>query len=213
MTHLDSYATTKLQQWLRARVDPLSPEIKILLEKLHEFGWQVHSEGFDSIFRRKISIAAEGATTVGLFESIANLMCRGIGTSERAIAVKSLQETLFLCSDVDLNQSPSQVGKRLESYLDLSGSKGLIRVFLSVHLSNLIFIDLHDSLQTPRLEMFERRMEGIERLCQTTAGLSVRSWAKWPKLTHTTISSAIQLANKEMRKAVDAKAHGAPPKS
>jgi hypothetical protein len=212
LTDLDSYVTTKLQQWLRARVDPIGPEINMLLEQLHEFGWQVRREGFDSILKKKINIT-EATTTAGLFESIANLVCRGTSATQREIAMKSVQETLFLCSEVDPYLSLSQVGKRLETYLELRGSKGLIRVFLSAHLCNLILINLHDSLQVPALEIFQRRMKGIERLCQTAAGLSVRSWAKWPDLTPTTVSSAIQTANDEMRKAVNRTAHIARPKS
>jgi hypothetical protein len=206
LTKSDSYATAKLQHWLRARVDPLRPEFKLLLEQLHEFGWQVHSEGFDSILNKKLNLPA-ATTTAGLFESIADSVCRGIGATQHEIAKKSVQETLFLCSEVDPHLSSSQVGKRLESYLELSGSKGLIRMFLSVHLCNLIFINLHDSLQAPASEMFRKQMDGIERLCQAVAGLSVRSWAKWPRLTHTTINSAIQIASDEMRKALDPKAH------
>jgi hypothetical protein len=209
LTQLDSYATTKLQEWLRARAYPVGPESKLLLEQLHEFAWQVHSEGLDSILRKRINIAPEGTTTIALFESIADLLCRGIGTNDRAMAMKSLQETFFVCTEVEPDLSPSQLGKRLESYLELRGSKGLIRTFLSVHLSNLIFMDLHGSLQAPAQELFRSRIEGIERLCQTVAGLSVRSWSKWPKHPGSLISSAVQIASVEMRKGINPKARAA----
>ena len=212
MTQLDSYATTKLQQWLRARADLVGPKTNLLLQQLNEFGSQVHREGFESILRKKIDLAWQGTPAIELVESIANLICRGISARERTIAMKSLQETFFLCTETDPRLSPSQVGQRLETYLELSGSKGLIRQFLSVHLCNVILIDLHDSLQVAGLEMFQGRMEGIERLCQTAAGLAVRSWEKWPKLTSTTITSATQIAGEAMRKAIDPKAHTARPK-
>src|SRR5207302_1428125 len=130
-----------------------------------------------------------------LFELIADLMCPAVRTGERAVALKSLQETLYMCTEVAPDLSPSQVGKRLESYLELSGSRGLIRVFLSVHLSNLILMDLHDSLQASTPEIFRTRMGAIERLCETAANLLVRSWAKWPKLTQSSIVSSAQLSN------------------
>jgi hypothetical protein len=182
MAQLDSYATAKLQQWLTARVDFLSPEIKLLLEQLHEFAWQIHSQGFSfAILRKQINIAAEGATSVALFELIADSMCRAIGPSERAIAMKSLQETLYICVEVSPDLSASELGRRLESYLELSGSKGLIQVFLSTHLSNLIFTDLHDSLQAPTIEEWRRRIEAIERICQKASTVAVRSLNEWPR--------------------------------
>jgi len=205
MTQLDSHAATKLQQWLTARQNLLSPEIKLLLQQLHQFAWQIHREGANSIFKKKINIAGEGTPSVELFELIADLTCPAIGTSERAIAMKSLQETLHVCTEVAPDLSPSQLGKRLENYLELRGSRGLIRVFLSLHLSNLILMDLHDSLQAAAPEMFRTRIEAIEGLCQTVAGLSVRSWAKWPKLTHNSIGSSAQIASEEMRKAINLK--------
>jgi hypothetical protein len=213
LTQLDSLATSKLQQWLKTRVDPFSPEIKVLLAKLHEFAWQVHSEGFDSVLRKKkINVAKEGTSAVALFEAISHSMCLGVGISEREIAMKSLQEALFVCTEGELNLSSSQLGNRLESYLELSGSKGFIQVFLSVYLSNLIFMDLHDSLQAA-VEMSRNRIEAIERLCQTASRLSVRLWAKWPKLIQPLISSATQIASTEIRKAINPKGHIARPRS
>ena len=205
VTHLDSHTATKVQQWLTARANPISPEIRLLLAQLHQFAWQIHCEGVNSILRKKSNIAAEGDTSVALFELIAQLMCPAIRTSERAIAMKSLQETLYMCTEVAPDLSPSQVGKRLESYLELSGSRGLIRVFLSVHLSNLILMDLHDSLQASTPEIFRTRMGAIERLCETAANLLVRSWAKWPKLTQSSIMSSAQLASEGMSKAINPK--------
>ena len=208
LTQLDSDATAELQKWLKERADSESPEIKRLLEQLHEFGSQVHLEGFDSILRKKIKTAKETAT-VGLVESIANWICRETGANQRAVAMKSLQETLFLCINIDSDLPPSEVGRRLETYVELSGSKGLIRLFLSIHFSNLIFFDLHNSLQEPAVETFQKRVAAIEQLCQTAAGLAVRSWRKWPELTNTAVSSAIQITTDEIRKAVDPKAHKA----
>ena len=208
MTKSDSNAAAKLQQWLRARVDPIGPETNLLLEQLNEFGAAVHGEGFESTVKKKMNIALEGTATIGLLESIANLLSRDISASERAIATKSLQETFFLCTEVDPRSSPFQIGQRLETYLEINGSKGLIRQFLSVHLCNLILIDLHDSLQAPGLEMFQGRMEAIERLCQAASRLAVRSWGKWPKLTDTKMNSALQIVGEEMRKAIDPKPAG-----
>jgi hypothetical protein len=206
LTHLDPLATTKLQQWLKTKVDPFSPGIKVLLAQLHEFAWTVHRDGFDSILsNEKINSHNEKTSAIALFESIAHSMCRDVGISERAIAMKSLQETLFVCTEAELDLSSSQLGKRLGNYLELSGSKGFIRLFLSVHLSNLIFKDLHDVLQTEAVETSRNRVEAVEQLCQSAAGLSLRSWAKWPDLTQTVINSATQRATEEMKKAINQK--------
>jgi hypothetical protein len=183
-----------------------------LLEQLNEFGASVHREGFEPTLKKKMNIALEGTATIGLLESIANLLSRDIAASERAITTKSLQETFFLCTEIDPRSSPFQIGQRLETYLEINGSKGLIRQFLSVHLCNLILIDLHDSLQTPGLEMFQGRMEAIERLCQAAARLAVRSWGKWPQFTDTTVNSAVQVIGEQMRKAVDTKVRTIRPK-
>jgi hypothetical protein len=210
---LDSHATTKLQQWLKTRPNPLNREIQPVLEQLHEFAWQAHSKGFDATLKQNLNIPTEGTTAIQLFESIADWLSRGIRPSERAIVMKSLQEALFLCTEVESDNSPSQLGKRLESYLALSGSKGLIRLFLSLHISNLIFMDLHRSLQTPDGEVFENRINEIERLCQTAAGLSVRSWEKWPTLTDVLMSSAAQTLGAALRTAINPKVRTVRPSS
>ena len=208
MTQIDPYVTAKLQQWLRARRDPIGPEIKLLVEQLNEFGSAVHREGFESAVRKKMNIAVEGTATIGLLESIAKLICSDIDASERTIGAKSLQETFFLCTGIDALSSPFQIGQRLETYLRINGSKGLIRQFLGIHLCNVILIDLHDSLQASGIEMFQGQMEAIERLSQKVARLAVRSWGKWPKLTDTTMNSALQTVAEEMRNAVDPKPAG-----
>jgi hypothetical protein len=112
---------------------------------------------------------------------IADALCRGINARESDIARKSLQEAFYFCIGIAPELSPFLFGKRLQAVLRLRGIKGIIRVFLRMHLCNLICTDLHDSLQadTPTGDVLNRRLEEIERICQNAAAAGVSSWTKW----------------------------------
>ena len=202
---MDLLLEVNLRQWMTATPGLLDPKVQRLLKQMYEFARQIQLVGFGPALKNLAGEVAVVSKAIDLTDLIADRLCRGIDASGNSIERKSLQETLYFCTGIAPELLAPQFGKRLETYLALNGSKGLIQVFLSTHLSNLILMDLHDSLQAATPEIFRTRMVAIERLCETAAKLLVRSWAKWPKLTQSSIMSSAQLASEGMSKAINPK--------
>jgi hypothetical protein len=175
----DSALDMNLRQWIMARPRLLDPELLPLFERLHEFASHVESEGFVPALKHLAGDVVVYSETVDLTELIGEKLCRGISAGGNGIERKSVQEMLYFCTGIVPDLPAAEFGKRIEAFLAFNGSKGLIRVFLSVHLSNLIFTDLHDSLKASHPEVVRGRMEAIERICQKAAAAAVRSLNTW----------------------------------
>ena len=156
----------------------LDLEVQPLLKQLYEFARTVQSSGFGPLLDELTGGIAITARTTDLMELITDRLCQGICAGGQEIERKSLQETLLLATGIAPELTPLEFGKRLEGFLSLGGSKGLIRVFLGTHLSNLIVQDLRDSLRSAP-EVFCGRLQAIERICRKTAATAVRSLNTW----------------------------------
>jgi hypothetical protein len=167
-----------LRQWMMAKPRLLDPKVQPLFERLHEFACHVQSAGFDSALKNLAGDLAGCPGTLDLTELIGERLCHGISDGN-VIERKSVQETLYFCTGIVPDLSPSEFGKRLESFLTLHGSRGFIRVFLSAHLSNLIFADLLGSMKASQPDVLRGRMDAIERICQKAATAAVRSLKTW----------------------------------
>jgi hypothetical protein len=185
---LDSFLRIKLRQWLTGISLP-GPDMQRLLKRMHDFALEVRFEGFSSAQKKLRGDAGEAAPEVHLTELIADALCRGI--CDNRIYQKSLQETLYLCTGITPKLLQPEFGKRVESFLALSGSKVFIEVFLSVHLSNLIFRDLYDSLTESAPEELRARTEAIEQMCQKVAATAVKPLNDWPDPNFTLVSTLL----------------------
>ena len=175
---LDWVLEMNLREWMTAKPCLLDPNVQPLLKQLYEFARAVQSLGFGPLIDRLTGGIAVTATATDLTELITDRLCQNICAGGYAIERKSVQETLYFSTGIAPDLPPLDFGKRLERFLSLRGSKGLIRVFLGTHLSNLIFEDLSNSLRsTP--EVLYGRLEAIERICQKAAATAVRSLNAW----------------------------------
>ncbi len=175
---LDWVLEMNLREWMTAKLCLLVPEVQPLLKKMYEFARAVQCSGFGPLLddlRGGISVTA---STTDLTELITDRLCQGTCTGGHDIERKSLQETLVFSTGIEPELTPLEFGKRLERFLSLRGSKGLIQVFLGTHLSNLIVTDLCDSLRSAP-DVFSGRLEAIDRICRKTAAAAVRSLNTW----------------------------------
>ena len=175
---LDWVLEMNLREWMTAKPYLLDPEVQPLLKQLYEFARAVQSSGFGPLLDDLTVGIAVIASTSDLTERIADRLCHGIRAGDLDIERKSLQETLYLSTGIAPGLPVLEFGKRLESFLSFRGSKGLIRVFLGTHLSNLIFNDLRESLRSAP-KVLCGRLEAIERICQKAAAKAVRSLNTW----------------------------------
>ena len=175
---LDWVLERSLREWMTAKLSLLDPEISPILKQLYEFARAVQSSGLASLLHNLRGGVAVTVSTIHLTELITDKLCQAIWAGGHDIERKSLQETLYFSTGTVPDLPPLEFAKRLESFLSLRGSKGLIRVFLSAHLSNLIVNDLCDSLRSVP-ETLSGRLEAIDRICRTAAAYSVRSLDAW----------------------------------
>ena len=135
-------ARMQVRQWLMARTDLFRFEVAPLLVGLHALAARVDVEAFDVAIRKGISGEQTLPTALELIAEIADTLCRGLTGIEEDIVHKSLQETLFHCIGLELDLSVTECGRNFQTFLDQRGSRGFIRLFLGLHLFNVIWIEL-----------------------------------------------------------------------
>jgi hypothetical protein len=167
-----------LRKWMTAKPCLLDSKVQPLLRQLYEFARAVQSFGFGSMLNDPAGGIALTASTADLTERITDRLCQSICAGWHDIERKSLQETLYFSTGIAPDLPPLEFGRRLESFVLLRGSKGLIRVFLGTHLSNLIFQDFGHSLRSDP-DVLCGRLEAIERICRKAAAMAVRSLNTW----------------------------------
>jgi hypothetical protein len=174
---LDWVLEMNLREWMTAKPCLLDSKVQPLLKQLYEFARAVQSSGFRPLLNDPAGGMALTASTTDLTERITDRLCQSV-CAGHDIERKSLQETLYFSTGIAPDLPPLEFGRRLESFVSLRGSKGLIRVFLGTHLSNLIFQDFGHSLRSDP-DVLCGRLEAIERICRKTAAMAVRSLNTW----------------------------------
>jgi hypothetical protein len=195
---LDLVLKMKVRQWMTAKPRLIESDLQLLFQRMHEFAREIRFGGFGPALKKLTGDGAESSRAVHLTELIADTLCQGIDVSDNGIQRKSLQETLYFCTGITPQLLQPEFGRRFDSFLALSGSKGFIRVFLSVHLSNLIFRDLYDSLVASAPEELRARTEVIEKMCQKVAATAVAPLKDWLEPNHKVISTLLLDLNAEI---------------
>jgi hypothetical protein len=195
---LDFVLKMEVRQWMTAKPRLIESDVQLLFKRMHEFAREIQFGEFGPALQKLAGDGAESSEAVHLTELIADALCQGIDVSDNGIKRKSLQETLYFCTGITPELLQPEFGKRFESFLALRGSKGFIRVFLSVHLSNLIFRDLYDSLVTSTPEELRARTEAIEKMCQKAAATAVAPLKDWLEPNHKVISTLLLDLNAEI---------------
>jgi hypothetical protein len=203
---LDWVLERSLQDWIAVKPCLLDPEIQPILKRLYEFAHAIQSVGFSSFLDDLTDGVPVTASTIHLTELITDWLCQGICAGGRDIERKSLQETLYYSTGTAAELPPLEFAKRLESFLSLKGSKGLIQIFVGTHLSNLIVNDLRDSLRSAP-DVLCGRLEAIDRICQKAAASSVRSLNTWSEPDPHWISAFLSDLKTKMAKASTSASH------
>jgi hypothetical protein len=177
-SQLDSFTAIALADWQPSKGEDLfGSEFGTFLERLQELSLEVRSEKFEPVMARLEGGRKGSKNAAELIRFIAHSLCRGLRGRNGDVINKSLQEFLFYCTNGDPDLPRSVFGKRLESFLHRSKGKKLIGFFLNLHLFNLIWLDLGDTLQSEcrTADELKKRSESVERLCQSVVYASLRS--------------------------------------
>jgi hypothetical protein len=189
----------RLQQWVTTKIYLLEPDMPLLLNHLYEFAQGIRFGGFNLAFKELGGDISESATALYSIESLSEALCRGLDGDD--VIKKSLQETLYFCTEITPELPQPEFGKKLENFVTVRGSKGFIRMFLGVHLPNLIFHDLYEFLAASAPEELRARTEVIEQICQKVATRAVRPLTDWSKPDETLLSTLDQDLNTEIFRA------------
>jgi hypothetical protein len=99
-----------------------------------------------------------------------------------------------------------QKNAAFQTFLDQWGSKGLIQLFLSLHLFNVIWIERQDALQAAARDqmVLDQLMSEIERVSLVTVDAAFASWKKWTELSVALADCLLDTMNMRIREAVSA---------
>lgn len=126
----------------------------VTLVELDEWAASVLAEGLEPVLRGIAGLPIS-ATASDLIELIAEGLTRNAQGRQRDVLRKSIQETLYYSTGMEHALSRFDFEERLKRFLRGRGIAGFVRVFLSVHVFNVIWFqtsetsrattDLHDS--------------------------------------------------------------------
>lgn len=168
------------------------------LVRLNDFACSIRHQPFDRAARAILSSGAAAGPILELVVRMADALraSRSYGASD--ILGKSLQETLFLIGDFHFDKRT--FGKNAQAFVRESGCRGLIQLFLKLHLSNLMWKYLNDSSKTPLdVNSLERLPNCIERLCRKSVNATTTTWKKWPELNEVSAGRLLHSLNSEMQ--------------
>jgi hypothetical protein len=191
--------------WLPSRIDPFHVATAAVLVQLNNFAFLVRHQTFQDVAKGILSRDAMMGTTVQLVAGMSAVLRKGRGDTHCDVLEKSLQETLFSIGHCDFNHMA--FGRNVQAFVRESGCKGLIQLFLELHLSNVIWKELQNSSRMPHdIQTLENLPNGIDRLCRQAVKTTTASWRKWPELD---VPSARQILRSLRSEMVDVLA--APP--
>ena len=97
---------------------------------------------------------------------------------ERDLLSKSLQETLWYCTELDAELDDFEIKTRLVRFLANRGKASLIEQFLSFCIFNFVWFYVADSFQTAArtLDLYAKDMETVEQVCHRIVGSTWRSY-------------------------------------
>lgn len=171
---LDSF----LQQYLETRFSPsdrLSSELSLTLNRLLEFVSSVSTQRFDVAIRKPLGSLAIPMTATELVGNLADAFCRDVPGIASDLLKKSIEEALFISVDVNSEATVSQFGELFREFLARRGAVGLARLFVGLHMFNVIWLDL---VQSDKISDFSevrvaRLQAALEQACFATADAAV----------------------------------------
>ena len=163
---------------LPRRIEPFHAATAPTLVQLNDFALLVKQRKFPRVVEIILSPADSQGTAVHLVARIAAVLRVSACHVENDLLVKSIQETLFCSGKCDIDQG--RFGRNLETFVRDTGCKGLIQVFMQLHLSNVLMKQIRDSSRVPDdLQTLERLPSAVDALCWQAVKVTSEGWQKW----------------------------------
>jgi hypothetical protein len=166
------------EDWLPRRIDRFHAATPAVLVQLCNFAILLKNRKFRAVVQMIAGDEERSGASQQLVRAIAAVLRRGRRSGTSDLLEKSVQETLFSSGDCALDQK--EFGKNAQAFVRNTGSRGLITLFMEMHLSNLIWTQIDRSSRQPEdLQTLESMPVHIDRLCREAAMATTASWNKW----------------------------------
>ena len=179
-SRLPSKVEGYLQQYLQthfgtANLRSNAPLFATIL-RLQKFASSVATDEFESQLGAVLASRQMPATATEFVERLANAFCPAFAGVESELLKKSLQEALLTSIDLQGDASVSEFRELLQRFLRRHGTVALVRLFLRLHMFNMVWFELRQSDAMPcRSEQaLAALISAVERACQAKANAAVR---------------------------------------
>jgi hypothetical protein len=166
-----------LRGYLQGQTKLFAPEIQKLVVEINKFTSGVLREGFDSA-TVQLGIGIKSASErpfIEVCDAIIDHLTRFLEKTDRELVGKSLFEAYIYAAGSE--HAFDATGKtKIVPSLRRRGVKGFATLFLSLHLFNIISLQIQDEVfaRMQDLRSFEIYMLGIEAVCRDTVTAAMK---------------------------------------
>lgn len=169
-----------LQEYLETHFGPAdfrsdAPLFATVL-RIQKFASSAATDEFEAQIGAVLPSSQMPATATELVEHLANAFCPSFAGVESDLLKKSLQEALLTSIDLQGDASVSEFRELLQRFLRRHGTMGLVRLFVGLHMFNVVWFDLRQSDAMPRRseQALAALISAVERACHAKANVAVR---------------------------------------
>jgi hypothetical protein len=144
--------------------------------RLQKLASSVATDEFESQLNAVLPSPQMPATATELVEHLANAFCPAFAGVESELLKKSLQEALLTSIDLQGDASVPEFRELLQRFLRRHGMVGLVRLFVRLHMFNMVWFELRQSDAMPRRseQALAAFISAVERVCHAKANAAVR---------------------------------------
>jgi hypothetical protein len=164
------------------------------LLRLDQFASGVANLGFEDAVKRLVPPVNPAEPFMVLVAAIAESISSGFSGGLRGVLMKSLQETFFSVTGCDPDIPAAKVATRFTDYARVSGSKGVLMLFLSLCTFEAAWLLSAESFQASAQseDEFVRAAKEAERRCTDAVTAAFHACEKWPALTQDSAEAIIR---------------------
>src|SRR5213594_1629911 len=157
--------TELLIQHFSAEQIRLVRSLSLVLVRLYGWSSLALSEGIEHALEQ-VPLTQNCHLSVDLVAAIAEHLIVDATPPERDFLCKSMEETLVYIVRPDPELTRSQFQVRFTHFLRRRGLSSLLRIFLSLHLFNIVWFQTVQSFQNLAVKSFLRYLHDVERTCR-----------------------------------------------
>src|SRR5437868_4305968 len=117
----------------------------ITLLRLRQFASSIKSNQSQNLLGELLPALSAPATTTDVVRHLADSFCSGTPGIESELLKKSVQEALLTSVDVQADATVVQFQQLLQQFLKRQGTDGLLRLFVGLHMYNVVWLELIES--------------------------------------------------------------------